>query len=56
MTEQDYRAPESVDRIRQSALIAGVVGLVICIIGVVKAPDRFFPSYLLAFRWALSAS
>ena len=56
MTEQDYRAPESIDRIRQSALIAGVVGLVICIIGVVKAPDRFFPSYLLAFMFVLGLS
>jgi len=56
MTEQDYRAPESVDRIRQSALIAGVVGLVICIIGIFKAPDRFFPSYLLAFMFVLGLS
>jgi hypothetical protein len=56
MTEQDYRAPESIDRIRQSALIVGVVGLVICIIGIVKAPDRFFPSYLLAFMFVLGLS
>ncbi len=56
MTEQDYRAPESIDRIRQGALIAGVVGLVICIIGVLKAPDRFFPSYLLAFMFILGLS
>jgi len=56
MTEQDYRAPESIDRIRQSALIAGVVGLVICIIGIFKAPDRFFPSYLLAFMFVLGLS
>jgi hypothetical protein len=56
MTEQDYRAPESIDRIRQSALIAGVVGLVICIIGIFKAPDHFFPSYLLAFMFVLGLS
>jgi hypothetical protein len=56
MTEQDYRAPESIDRIRQSALIVGVIGLVICIIGIVKAPDRFFPSYLLAFMFVLGLS
>jgi hypothetical protein len=56
MTEQDYRAPASIDRIRQSALIAGVVGLVICIIGIFKAPDRFFPSYLLAFMFILGLS
>ncbi len=56
MTEQDYRAPESIDRFRQSALIAGVIGLVICIIGILKAPDRFFPSYLLAFMFVLGLS
>ncbi len=48
MTAQDYRAPESIDRIRQCALIAAVIGLIICVIGIFKAPDRFFPSYLLA--------
>ncbi len=56
MSEQDYRAPESIDRIRQRALIAGVVGLVICVIGIFKAPDRFFPSYLLAFMFVLGLS
>ncbi len=56
MTEQDYRAPESIDRIRQRALFAGMVGLVICIIGILKAPDRFFPSYLLAFMFVLGLS
>jgi hypothetical protein len=56
MTEQDYRAPESIDRIRRRALFAGMVGLVICIIGILKAPDRFFPSYLLAFMFVLGLS
>jgi hypothetical protein len=56
MTAQDFRAPESIDRIRQRALIAGVVGVLICVIGVIKAPDRFFPSYLLAFMFVLGLS
>jgi len=56
MTELDYKAPESIDRIRQRALIAGLVGLVICVVGVFKAPDRFFPSYLLAFMFVLGLS
>lgn len=56
MTAQDYRAPESIDRIRQRALIAGVIGLVICVIGIFKAPDRFFPSYLLAYMFVLGLS
>ncbi len=56
MTAQDYRAPESIDRIRQRALIAGVVGVVICVAGILKSPDRFFPSYLLAFMFVLGLS
>jgi hypothetical protein len=56
MTAQDFRAPESIDRIRQTALFAGVIGLVICAIGIVKAPDRFFPSYLLAYMFVLGLS
>jgi hypothetical protein len=56
MTAQDYRAPESIDRIRQRALIAALVGLVICVVGIFKSPDRFFPSYLLAFMFVLGLS
>ncbi len=56
MNAQDYKAPEGLDRIRQRALVAGLVGLVICVIGFIKAPDRFFPSYLLAFIFVLGLS
>ncbi len=56
MTAQDYKAPESIDRIRQRALFAGLAGLVICVVGFVKAPDRFFPAYLLAFMFVLGLS
>src|SRR5438309_5954257 len=56
MTAQDYRAPESIDRIRQRALVAAIIGLVICVIGIFKSPDRFFPSYLLAFMFFLGLS
>lgn len=56
MIAQDYRAPESIDRIRQRALIAALIGLVLCVIGILKAPDRFFPSYLLAFMFVLGLS
>jgi len=56
MTAQDYRAPESIDRIRQRALVAAVIGLVICVIGIFKSPDRFFPAYLLAFMFVLGLS
>src|SRR5690349_7893062 len=53
MTAQDFRAPESIDRIRQRAFIAAVIGLIISILGLIKSPDRFFPSYLLAFIFVL---
>ncbi|HLZ93046.1 MAG TPA: hypothetical protein VKQ28_15150 [Candidatus Acidoferrum sp.] len=56
MTAQDYKAPDSIDRFRQRALLAAVIGLVICVIGVVKSPGRFFPSYLLAFMFVLGLS
>src|SRR5258708_31054186 len=56
MTAQDFRAPESIDRIRQRALIAAVIGLVGCIFGLLKFPERFFPSYLLAFIFVLGLS
>jgi hypothetical protein len=56
MNGQDYKAPESVDRLRQRALIAGVIGVVICAIGAIKSPGQFFPSYLLAFMFVLGLS
>jgi hypothetical protein len=56
MNGQDYKAPESVDRVRQRALIAGVIGVVICAIGAIKSPGQFFPSYLLAFMFVLGLS
>jgi hypothetical protein len=56
MTAQNYRANESIDRIRQGALLAGVIGLAICVIGIVKAPKVFFPSYLIAFMFVLGLS
>jgi hypothetical protein len=53
MTPQDFRAPESVDRIRQRALVAAVIGFAVCILGLIKSPGSFFPSYLLAFIFVL---
>jgi hypothetical protein len=56
MNGQDYKAPESVDRLRLRALIAGVIGVAICAIGAIKSPGQFFPSYLLAFMFVLGLS
>jgi hypothetical protein len=56
MTAQDYKAPESVGRLETRALIAGLAGLLVCIIGWVKSPANFFQSYLVAFMLVLGLS
>jgi len=56
MTAQDYSAPDSVDRLQQRALVAGVVGFVLIAIGYIRTPDQFYHSYLIAFMFVLGLS
>jgi hypothetical protein len=56
MTAQEYKAPESIGRLQQGALIVGVIGLVVCVVGFLKSPDQFFRSYLFAFMFVLGLS
>jgi hypothetical protein len=60
MTAQDYMAPESVGRLQQRALGAGIVGLVAFVICFFlykdQFADRFFHSYLIAFMFVLGLS
>ncbi len=56
MIAQDYKAPESVGHLQQRALIAGVIGVVLCAIGYVKSPESLLHSYLLAFMFILGLS
>jgi len=56
MTAQDYSAPDSVDRLQQRALVAGIVGFVLIAIGYVRTPDQFYHSYLIAFMFVLGLS
>lgn len=56
MTAQDYKAPESVNRLEKRALVVGVLGVIGCIIGAVMAPETFFRSYLLGFLAVLGLS
>jgi len=56
MIAQDYKAPESVGHLQQRALIAGVIGVVLCVIGYVKSPESLLHSYLLAFMFILGLS
>src|SRR5579859_2921386 len=56
MTAQDYKAPESVSRLEKRALFVGVLGLVVCILGVVIDKETFFRSYLVGFLAVLGLS
>ncbi|HEV8037785.1 MAG TPA: hypothetical protein VGP62_02910, partial [Bryobacteraceae bacterium] len=42
--------------LQQRALIAGVIGVVLCVIGYVKSPESLLHSYLLAFMFILGLS
>ena len=56
MTAQDYMAPESVGRLQQRALIVGIVGAILCLIGGFRWPSQFFHSYLDSFLLILGLS
>jgi hypothetical protein len=56
MTAQEYTAPESVSRLQQRALMAGVIGLLFCVVGYFRSPANFLHSYLLAFIFVLGLS
>lgn len=56
MTAQDYKAPESVGRLETRALLIGVVGLAVCLLGWFKSPASFYQSYLVAFMLVLGLS
>ena len=56
MTAQDYSAPDSIDRLQQRALVAGLVGFVLIAIGYVRTPEQFYHSYLIAFMFVLGLS
>ena len=49
MTPQAVRLSDSVDGMRQRAMIVGAVGIVAAIAGAVLNPAQFFQSYLVAF-------
>jgi hypothetical protein len=47
--EQTYAPPADLDNRRSKALVAGLVGLVVCAIGFVVDRDHFFRSWLIAY-------
>jgi len=56
MHDATYIPPDSLDRLRQRALVVGVVGLVAAGVGAVFNPNQFLHSYLLAFFLSLGAA
>ena len=56
MSAQEYKAPESVGRLEKRALVVGVLGLVVSIVGWITKPEDFFRSYLVAFLFVLGLS
>ena len=56
MTAQEYKAPESVGRLQQTALVVGVLGLLGSIAGWFIKPDEFYRAYLVAFLFVLGWS
>ena len=56
MTAQEYKAPESVGRLEQRALVVGVLGVVASIVGVVINSTAFYRAYLVAFLFVLGWS
>ena len=56
MSAQEYEAPESVGRLEKRALVVGVLGLVVSIVGWITKPEDFFRSYLVAFLLVLGLS
>ncbi|PYU50626.1 MAG: hypothetical protein DMG53_02735, partial [Acidobacteria bacterium] len=49
MAAQEYQAPESVSRLQQRAYFVGGIALLVSMFGAVRAPELFFPSYLMSF-------
>ena len=56
MADPTYLVPEDVAARRGTALIAGIVGLVVCAIGFVFDRDHFFRAYLTAYMLWLGIS
>jgi hypothetical protein len=56
MSAQEYTAPNSVARLEKRALVVGVLGLIVSLVGWITKPEDFFHSYLVAFLLVLGLS
>jgi hypothetical protein len=48
--------PEGADRLQRTALVAGVVALVVCVLGAFLSPDYFFRSWLVGWVYWVGVS
>jgi hypothetical protein len=53
MNAQDYRAPESVDRVQKGGWMVGGVALLVAMGGAFFSPDKFYQSYLFSYLLVL---
>jgi hypothetical protein len=53
MNAQEYRAPESVNRVQLGGWLVGGVALVAAIFGAFTSPDKFYQSYLFSYLLVL---
>src|SRR5215510_1356427 len=56
MTAQEYKAPESVGRLEQRALVVGVLGAAGSVVGFIMNSTAFYRAYLVAFLFVLGWS
>jgi len=56
MTAEEYKAPESVARLEQRALVVGVLGAGLSIVGYFIDSTAFYRAYLVAFLFVLGWS
>src|SRR5262252_5171153 len=56
MTEQNYRAPETISRLERRALVVAILGLFVCLVGYLRAPGALLRSYLFAYMFVLGLS
>src|SRR5262249_48842940 len=56
MTAQEYNAPGGVGRLEQRALVVGVLGVVLSVVGLIMDSTAFYRAYLVAFLFVLGWS
>ena len=56
MADPTYAAPETLIARRKTALLAGVVGLVVCVLGFLIDRDHFFRAYLVGYLFWLGVA